>query len=291
MNSIKLFQRGILLRNLLRHFSIKCGQHQNKTFIRKLSSSFSNPKYTLPSLVSSLLFIKALTNDKSDKIIIEEADNLYDEAKFGQLHSVIYSHKTSDNPEILWRVARSIFENSRNENDKDRLASLEEALDIVERALEINEQCWAAHKWKAILLDYVWRYKSTKERIIHSFDIKKHMKRAIELNPKDGTSYYILGEWCYTFADMPWYQRKVAAAIFASPPTSTYEEALSCFETAEKVEPLFYSMNLLMMGKCHLKMNNKDEATKFLKMVLEYPVKTPDDQKAREEAEKLLKTL
>lgn len=29
---------------------------------------------------------------------------------------------------------------------------------------------------------------------------------------------------CYTFADMPWYQRQVAAAIFASPPTSTYEE-------------------------------------------------------------------
>lgn len=29
---------------------------------------------------------------------------------------------------------------------------------------------------------------------------------------------------CFSFADLPWYQRKVAAIIFASPPNSTYEE-------------------------------------------------------------------
>lgn len=29
---------------------------------------------------------------------------------------------------------------------------------------------------------------------------------------------------CFAFAELPWYQRKVAAIIFASPPTSTYEE-------------------------------------------------------------------
>lgn len=29
---------------------------------------------------------------------------------------------------------------------------------------------------------------------------------------------------CFAFAELPWYQRKVAAVIFASPPTATYEE-------------------------------------------------------------------
>lgn len=29
---------------------------------------------------------------------------------------------------------------------------------------------------------------------------------------------------CFAFAELPWYQRKVAAIIFSSPPTSTYEE-------------------------------------------------------------------
>lgn len=29
---------------------------------------------------------------------------------------------------------------------------------------------------------------------------------------------------CFSFAALPWYQRKVAAAIFSSPPQSTYKE-------------------------------------------------------------------
>lgn len=29
---------------------------------------------------------------------------------------------------------------------------------------------------------------------------------------------------CYTFAEMPWYQRRVARMLFAAPPSSTYEE-------------------------------------------------------------------
>ncbi|GFY39595.1 regulator of microtubule dynamics protein 1 [Trichonephila inaurata madagascariensis] len=116
-------------------------------------------------------------------------------------------------------------------------------------------------------------------------------QRAIELNPTDSTSFYLLGEWCFTFAEMPWYQRKIAAAIFASPPTSTYEEALENFKKAEEITPLFYSMNILMLGKCYIKLNDKEKGMEYLKKAVEYTIKTPDDQKAHDEAEKLLKDL
>lgn len=33
---------------------------------------------------------------------------------------------------------------------------------------------------------------------------------------------------CFAFAELPWYQRKVAALIFSTPPTSTYEEVCVC---------------------------------------------------------------
>lgn len=29
---------------------------------------------------------------------------------------------------------------------------------------------------------------------------------------------------CFTFADMPWYTKKIAGALFATPPSSTYDE-------------------------------------------------------------------
>ncbi|PRD23558.1 UNVERIFIED_CONTAM: Rmdn1 [Trichonephila clavipes] len=104
----------------------------------------------------------------------------------------------------------------------------------------------------------------------------------------DSLHYYMR---CFTFAEMPWYQRKIAAAIFASPPTSTYEEALENFKKAEEITPLFYSMNLLMLGKCYINLNNKEKGMKYLKKAVEYTIKIPDDQKAHDEAEKLLKDL
>ena len=33
------------------------------------------------------------------------------------------------------------------------------------------------------------------------------------------------------FADMPWYQKKIAGALFATPPTSSYEEVGQHCET------------------------------------------------------------
>lgn len=32
---------------------------------------------------------------------------------------------------------------------------------------------------------------------------------------------------CYTFAEMPWYQRRIAEMLLATPPSSTYEEVVS----------------------------------------------------------------
>ena len=34
---------------------------------------------------------------------------------------------------------------------------------------------------------------------------------------------------CFVFADLPWYQQKAASVIFATPPTSTYQEVTSFF--------------------------------------------------------------
>lgn len=44
----------------------------------------------------------------------------------------------------------------------------------------------------------------------------------------------------FSFANVPWYQRKIASVIFATPPSGTFEEALENFLLAEKLEPNFY---------------------------------------------------
>lgn len=71
-----------------------------------------------------------------------------------------------------------------------------------------------------------------------------------------GNSVRLLSPRCFAFAELPWYQRKVAAVIFASPPSSTYEEVrirttpgfvTSC--TAEMTQMLF---GVFCHGLAHL---------------------------------------
>ncbi|XP_071867573.1 regulator of microtubule dynamics protein 1-like [Bombus fervidus] len=117
------------------------------------------------------------------------------------------------------------------------------------------------------------------------------MLRAMELNAKEPPLMYMLGTWCYQVADLTWYQRKIASVIFGEPPSSSSEEALKYFETAEEIDPNFYSQNLLMLGKTYLKLNQKELSMKYLKIALEYPAKNEDDRDAKQEAQKLLKKL
>ena len=57
---------------------------------------------------------------------------------------------------------------------------------------------------------------------------------------------------CFSVAEVPWYQQKVASAIFATPPTSTYEEALKYFLRAERIEPNFYRWRFWTVLYCRM---------------------------------------
>lgn len=166
-----------------------------------------------------------------------------------------------------------------------------EAYNLAKAALEQDENNFACHKWVGITISEVGDYEGIKVKISNAFTIKTHFDKAVELNPKDGTSRHLVGMWCFTFADMPWYQRKIASALFASPPTATYEEALDHFLAAEKVEPNFYSKNTLMIGKIYTRLNDKEKAKFWLEKAKNMPVANPSDQEAHDEAVTLLKQL
>lgn len=100
-----------------------------------------------------------------------------------------------------------------------------------------------------------------------------------------------MGHWCFAFAELPWYQRKVAAMIFASPPTATYEEALAFFLKAEEVDPNFYSKNLLMLGKTYIAMKDTLKAVQWLSKARDYTPHTEEDKEVNKEALELLKKL
>ncbi|XP_050478942.1 regulator of microtubule dynamics protein 1-like isoform X1 [Bombus huntii] len=223
------------------------------------------------------------------EVLIAKADALYEQEQYQEIHDLLINYKDSGDIEIIWRLCRAMYKLSKIVSEVDGKKLIFEAYDLILEALEIKEDNWAAHKWASILLNSKTLYEGVKAQIKESYNIKKHMLRAMELNPKEPTLMYMLGTWCYQVADLTWYQRKIASVIFGEPPSSSFEEALKYFETAEEIDPNFYSQNLLMLGKTYLKLNQKELATKYLKMALDYPAKNEDDRDAKQEAQKLLK--
>ncbi|NXW83303.1 RMD1 protein, partial [Alopecoenas beccarii] len=217
--------------------------------------------------------------------VIEQADYLYGSGETEKLYQLLAQHKNSDDAELLWRLARASRDlaqlSSTSAEQKKQLAY--EALEYTKKALEKNESNFAAHKWYGICLSDVGDFEGIKTKIGNAYIIKEHFQRAVELNPKDATTIHLIGIWCYSFAEMPWYQRKIAATLFATPPTSTFEEyaahyhsrLFSCLHTAD---PNFYSKNLLYLGKTYLKLNNKKMALLWLSKAKDYPAHTEEDK-------------
>lgn len=242
---------------------------------------------------------KEQAGSKEEKVVVDEvaaiiskADQLYHQNEVLQLYDYLLAFKEQENDEILWRLARAAVDKGKHSSDdKEKQKLYFEAFDYIKKALTLNDKNFAVHKWYAILLDYTGEYEGTKQRISNAYQVKTHFLKSIELNPTDATSIHSLGYWCFVFADMPWYQKKIASALFATPPTSSYDEALKYFLLAEETDPNFYSTNLLMLGKTYLRMKNNKMALIYLQRTKEFPVKTPDDRKAHEEALQLLKGL
>ena len=54
----------------------------------------------------------------------------------------------------------------------------------------------------------------------------------------------------YSISDIPWYQRKAASVLFATPPESSFDESLKLFLHAEKIDPNFYRWVLTFVFSC-----------------------------------------
>jgi len=195
--------------------------------------------------------------------------------------------------EVYWRKARTCRDLAViHVNDKEKTrAYTYEALENAKLGLEKDNENSECHKWYGILLELTARLEGTKKRIENSYLVKEHLQKSYEKNPKDAPCLHSLGVWCFEVSDLPWIHRKVASALFATPPSSTYEEGLQYFLKAEEVEAGFYSMNFLYLGKTYHRLSQKDKAREYLQKVVDFKGDNNEDKSAKKEAADLLKKL
>ncbi|XP_061173245.1 regulator of microtubule dynamics protein 1-like [Saccostrea echinata] len=227
----------------------------------------------------------------------KEVDKLFDGTDEDKLraYEMLQNNKERfvDNVEYCWRLAKSTYqvaqiEGSRGNPDKKKQL-VYASKDLSQKAVAMDEKCASAHKWFAITLGSIGDYESTQEKIKNGYIFKEHIERAIQLNPSDPSNHHLLGRWCYGVYMLSWIERKAAATLFATPPTSTAEEALTHFLEADRLNPGKWKENLLYIGKCYYQMSKYKEMTEWLDKAAAIPSVSQDDIKAEEEIQTLMK--
>ncbi|NXQ34436.1 RMD2 protein, partial [Alaudala cheleensis] len=190
---------------------------------------------------------------------LQQVDNLHkgseDDKKEGFRLLLEKDDKYENCVDFLWRLARAygdLFEMTTDAEEKRKYFS--------------NIRNLQSNKWEhlfAIMCGYMSQFESVQNKIRNGYLFKEHLDKAIELKPQDPFLYYLNGRWCYSVAQLSWLEKKVAAALFGTPPTSTVEEALQNFLKAEEMHPGYSKCNYVYLAKCYKDLGQKNNALKY----------------------------
>ncbi|KAM7367521.1 hypothetical protein PAMP_013812 [Pampus punctatissimus] len=191
-----------------------------------------------------------------------------------------------DSREFLWRLARAysdMYESAKDKQEKKSYA--QQGQQEAELALKKNSLNAECHKWFAVLTGLTSQHESTHSKLRSSHILKEHVDRAIALRDNDPVCFYLLGRWCYEVATLDWLEKKTAAALFQSPPSSNLHDALENFLKAEELSPGFSKTVRLYIAKCHQELGNISEATNWTELAMKTPADTDDEESSKLEAQ------
>ncbi|NWX18847.1 RMD2 protein, partial [Aegotheles bennettii] len=226
---------------------------------------------------------------KSEELLnlLQQVDNLHkgseDDKKEGFRLLLEKDDKYENCVDFLWRLVRAygdLFEMTTDAEEKRKYFS--------------NSRNFQSNKWEylfAIMCGYMSQFESVQNKIRNGYLFKEHLDKAIELKPQDPFLYYLNGRWCYSVAQLSWIEKKVATALFGTPPTSTVEEALQNFLKAEEIRPGYSKCNYVYLAKCYKDLGQKNNALKYCDSALSILSITNEDKEAQKDLEALLLTL
>ncbi|MFB0517023.1 MAG: hypothetical protein ACETWG_10550 [Candidatus Neomarinimicrobiota bacterium] len=223
----------------------------------------------------------------------QQIDDLNDADDFDGAYALLAPLKAEYGSDVryLWRIARHHFNNSDNTTDEEVIErEVHTGFEFSKQALAADTMDADAQGWYGILIGRVGEIKGTKQKILNSYDVKKHTLKAIDLDPDNDSWQHVMGRWHYTLADLNWFERTIASIVYATPPKASFEEAEKYFTSAAKLAPDDVR-HFLWLGKTQLELDKEDAARANLEQAISLPSKSDSDTILQDEARELLETL
>lgn len=183
-----------------------------------------------------------------------------------------------DNMEFVWRLARAykdMCETTDNREEKKNYA--EQGHYEAEAALKRNGLSAECHKWFAVLAHVSSQHESIHGKVKSSCVLKEHLDRALSLCDDDPICFYLLGRWCLEMSSLSWLERKTAATLYKTPPTTSVNDALENFLKAEELNPGSSKTVRFYIAKCHKELGNVSEARNWVQLALSTSTETNED--------------
>lgn len=223
---------------------------------------------------------------------LSEVDQLREDGQFRdaltQLSSLRDTH--GDQAPMLWRMALTRADLAKSVGDgQGRDRHNQKALELAEKAVLVDSTSAHAHFAKAVAEGRIALNAGRQERVERSRTVKRHVDRALELDPKLAGAYHTRGRWHREVSDLNFLERAVVRTVYGGLPDASYELAVRDFGRAIELENVRF--HHLELAKTYLKMDRPSDARESLQTVLDLPPKEPFDERYKQEAQSLLEDL
>ena len=224
---------------------------------------------------------------------LEKTDALHDASEYKtevvQLEELLVEFP--EDVEILWRLAQVHFDIAdQTEDEEVHKAHFYPGFEVAKKAVLIDPNSARANHWYATLIGKIGMLEGTKQKIINSYDVEEYGLKAIELDPSYDGSLHLLGRWHYELADLSWVERTVAKIVYETPPKASFEESVKFYKKAIEAKE-DEVRHYLWIGKALLKLKDKEEAKKYLKIATEMTPLDDSDKLMQKEVKEILRKL
>jgi tetratricopeptide (TPR) repeat protein len=159
------------------------------------------------------------------------------------------------------RQYRHLMTDATSRDQKLQLGAV--ALEYSRRSAALAPNDSEAQLALAITYGKMLPLQGSKEQVEASARIKDSAERALKLDPRNDTAWYILGRWHRAIAEVGSFKRTMGSLIYGKLPTSTNEAAVACFQKAIAINPTRL-MHQVELGRTYAAMGKTDEARRFI---------------------------
>ena len=205
------------------------------------------------------------------------------------------THHSPNNVNYLWRrswaaiILVNIVIKFRNTVQIRLLLS--EAMDDAIVAIDMNPNCFEAHISYCTAIVGIIDFVGIKEKIIYSWQLKKHLDKANLINPKHYRLNHLYG--CFYYAPVPGlnlFQKIFGNILYGPLPQPSYEKSLSFLFSAHTLRPKWIR-NYLWVSKALIALKRETEALEWIDRGLQLGFQTEEDVMSRKQMLKLIPNL